>query len=119
MDITLPQDCEFHEDGSFDLPQDHADFIENPDPGYCTHGHDWVAPNPDGSVTLEANENFEVHPEEGYVSMDAGYVNEAFNEYIPEGVEFNGDGTMTAQVPAGTLYDVDANAVTFPEGKFI
>jgi len=115
--VALPQDCEFHQDGSFDLPQDHADFIENPDPGYCSHGPDWVAPNPDGSITLEANENFEVHPEEGYVSMDAEYVNEAFDEYTPEGVEFNADGTMTAQVPAGTLYDVDANAVTFPEGE--
>jgi hypothetical protein len=114
--LDLPQDCEYHDDGSFTIPEHCTDFIENPDPSYCTEGPDWINSNPDGSITFEANDNFECHPEEGYIQMDTTYLNEGFADYTPEGVEFHEDGTMTAEVPEGTLYDADAGSLTFPEG---
>lgn len=115
--VDLPQDCEFHDDGSFTIPEGHCDFIENPDPAYCTQGPDWVAPNPDGSVTLQSCEYFEAYPEDGQIQMNSEYLNEGFEDYKPDNITFNDDGTMTAQVPQGTLYDAQSNALTFPEGQ--
>lgn len=117
LTVDLPQDCEFHDDGSFTIPEGHCDFIQDPDPAYCTQGPDWVEPNPDGSVSLVANEHFESFPEDGQIQMNADYINDGFEDYKPDGVTFNDDGTMTAQVPQGTLYDAEANALTFPQGE--
>lgn len=115
--VDLPSDCQFHEDGSFVIPEGSVDFIENPNPAYCTEGPDWVQANPDGSMTLESNENFTSVPQEGYIEIDNQYINNGFEDYTPEGVEFHQDGTMSAQVPDGTLYDGDSNALTFPIGE--
>lgn len=115
--IDLPQDCEFHDDGSFHISPDSADFIQNPDPAYATSGPDWVESNPDGSVTLSASEHFEVHSGEGHIEMNTDYINEGFQDYIPEGMEFHPDGTMSMDVPDGTLYDAEMNSLTFQPGQ--
>lgn len=117
LTVDLPEGTEFHDDGGFTIAEGNVDFLENPDPSYSTEGPDWISGNPDGSVTFESNENFSVDTEAGEISMSSEYVNEAFEDYTPENVEFNEDGTMTASLPEGTTYDADANALTFTEGE--
>ena len=117
MIIDLPHDCEFHDDGTFTITEGSMDFIENPDPAYVNSGPDWVAPNPDGSVSLTSTEHYEANADEGNIQMNTEYINEGFDHYIPEGIEFNPDGTMDVKVPEGTSFDSDANALTFPAGE--
>jgi hypothetical protein len=115
--VNLPEDTQYNDDGSFVIAEGSADFIENPDPSYVAEGPEWVEANPDGSVTLQAGEFYEAHPDDGQISMQAEYINEGFNDYTPDDVQFNSDGTMDAQVPEGTLYDATSNSLTFPEGS--
>lgn len=113
----LPQDCEFHEDGSFTIPEYQADFLENPDPSYMLNGPEFIDSNPDGSFTVENFENIEVNPEAGTIQMETEFFNESFENQIPEEVSFNSDGTMDLKAPEGSLYDAEANSLTFPEGE--
>ena len=65
---------------------------------------DWVTPNPDGSVSLTSTEHYEANADEGNIQMNTEYINEGFDHYIPEGIEFNPDGTMDV-IPEGTSFD--------------
>lgn len=42
---------------------------------------------------------------------------ENFENYIPEDVTFNADGSATVGVPQGTLYDANAGTLTLPSGE--
>lgn len=116
MHINLPDDCEFHEDGSFTLPEESTDFMENPDPGYVANGPDWIEANPDGSVTVEKVDEIKIDPENGTMQMNTDYMAEQFDQQIPDEVHFNPDGTMDVQVPEGTNFNPDTGNLTFPEG---
>jgi len=115
--VQLPQDLDYGDDGSFSLEAHQADFLENPCPDYCSGGPDFVDVNADGSVTIESYNGIEVYPEDGHITMDTEFVHEHFDNYIPDEISFNGDGTMNMQMPEGTQFNADANSLTFPEGQ--
>lgn len=116
FNIQLPEGTEFHDDGSFSLAAHNADFMENPAPAY-SYDNDFVNCNPDGSVSVQFNEGMQVNATEGTITMNTNYMMEHFDHQIPEGVHFNGDGTMNISVPTGTQYAPDANSLTFPAGS--
>ncbi len=115
--VDLPQDTQFHDDGSFTVPEYQADFLENPAPEYVTEGPDFVNVNPDGSVAIVPQEGLEFNAEAGQMEMNSEFVNEHFEEYIPDDITLHEDGTITAQVPAGTAFDAASNSLTFPAGE--
>lgn len=116
LEVNLPQDTEFHDDGSFTLSESSADFLENPDPGYVAEGPEWTQVQPDGSVYVENFDSINVDAEAGNMSMETEYFNEQFDNHIPDDVTFNADGTMDIGLPEGTTYDADANALNFQAG---
>jgi hypothetical protein len=117
MHVHMPSDVEYHNDGTFTIPEHSADFLENPEPDYVMHGPDWVNETPSGSVMIEAPEGMELNPTEGTANFDSEFAHEHFDNYIPEGVEFHGDGTMSVMAPEGTNFDPESNTLTFPEGE--
>ncbi len=59
----------------------------------------------------------EMNPDTGEMKMEVEYMNEQFDEYIPDEVHFNPDGTMDVKMPEGTSYDAEAHQIKFPEGS--
>lgn len=115
--VDLPSDCEYNDDGSFTIPEHSADFLENPEPGYVADGPDWCGGNPDGSVTVQPPEEFKVDPEANTMSCGTEHINEEFEDYKPEDVTFNADGTMDVGLPDGTVFNAETGALTFPAGE--
>jgi flagellar basal body rod protein FlgF len=119
VNVDLPHDTHFYDDGSFQVPEDSADFCDHPHPEYVEQGPDWVNDNPDGSVTVEAPEGITVDTEAGTLTMDAETaMQELGGDLIPEEITINADGTANIQLPEGTSFDADANALTFAPGEF-
>jgi hypothetical protein len=86
--------------------------ISEPPPEYVSD-LDWAEYNEDGSVTCETPEG--CHVEDGIATFSCDSLDENLN--IPEEFTINPDGSMDVQVPEGTLYDAELNALTFPEGE--
>ncbi len=114
--VDLPADCEFHDNGSFTVPEHSADFIAHPMPPYIAEGPDWVSPNPDGSVTLEAPRDVHVSPENGTMNFSCDACNDHFKDYMPEDFRLNADGSAQIGVPEGSTFDAANNTLSFPPG---
>ena len=59
MNIHLPDETHHFEDGSFMVPEDYTDFVDDPAPSYAINGPDFVSENPDGSMVFEMNGEME------------------------------------------------------------
>ncbi|MBI2522391.1 MAG: hypothetical protein HYV97_18365 [Bdellovibrio sp.] len=114
--MSLPPDTEWHSDNSFTVPEDCNDFIENPAPDYMQGASDMFQGNPDGSYSFTPAPGATLDPTEGVCQCQTEYLHEHFDNYIPEDVHFNGDGTMNVDVPTA-VYSPDANSLTFPAGE--
>ncbi len=119
VEVNLPDDTQYNDDGSFTVTESSADFLEEPPPEYVTQGPDWVDSNPDGSFTAEPPPEVNINPDENLATMPADFVNEQFDEYMPEDFTLNADGSSTTVLPEGTEYLEGANALIFPEAKCI
>ena len=120
VNVALPPETIYHGDNAFTIPEGQVDFINNPGPDYAYYGPDFVTADTSGiHMTMPdvAPEHMEVHPDQGHVSMSTEFATEHFDHMIPEGVEFHPDGSMTTEVPEGTMYDVDSNSLTFAPGQ--
>ncbi|MEK6706357.1 MAG: hypothetical protein AABZ06_11265, partial [Bdellovibrionota bacterium] len=113
----LPPTTEYHADGSFTVPEAQADFLTDPVPDYVAEGPEFVAPNPDGSVTWSPSPDVQVNPTEGTISMSVDSVQEYFKCEVPDEVTFNNDGTMSIEVPTGVAYDAASATLTMPVGE--
>lgn len=116
VEVALPSNTQYHEDGSFTIPASQADFITNPEPTYVADGPDWVSLEGNGSVTMAPPPGIEVNADAGTMSMSTSAVSEHFENEIPQDVTLNSDGTMDMSVPQGTTFDAAANSLTFPAG---
>ncbi len=116
--IELPEATQFHDGGSFAIPAEHTNFIENPAPEYVTHGPDWInTPAPGGAVSFEPPPYVHVDPAAGVATMPIENMQADFGNHIPDGMTFHADGTMDVQPPAGTVYNAEANTLTLPAGS--
>ncbi|MBF0298199.1 MAG: hypothetical protein HQK51_05740 [Oligoflexia bacterium] len=115
--ITLPEDTTFNPDGSFNLTSGSADFLHDSPPAYVMNGPDWVNTNPDGSVTFEKTDGWQVNPDQGQMTMNYDYMAQNFQNYIPPEIHFTPEGTMSVDIPQGTTYNAEAGIVTFPVGE--
>lgn len=116
IEVSLPNNCEYNANGSFTIPESSADFIQEPAPEYLAQAPEFVTPNPDGSYTFEPTQGLTVQADEGICQLNPEFVQEHFENSIPEDVSFNPDGTMNVQVPEGTLFDANAGTLNFPVG---
>ena len=90
VQIDMPHDCHFFEDGSVHIPADSCDFVESPYPEYIDHGPDWVSDNPDGSVTVQPPEGVTVNAKRVIWAASADLVMQEFGgDLIPENIEIN------------------------------
>ncbi|MBF0363142.1 MAG: hypothetical protein HQK49_19125 [Oligoflexia bacterium] len=112
--IDLPPTTQYFPNGDFTIPADSANFIDNPPPPYVMNGPDWISPNPDGSMTFEKQDGWQVNPDQGQMTMNYDYMNQNFENYIKPDVHFNPDGTMNVDVPASAVYNAEANTLTLP-----
>jgi hypothetical protein len=114
----LPEDTHYFEDGSFNVPEGSADFIDQPLPEYIDQGPDWVNDNPDGSVTVQAPEGAVIDAAGGSITFDYDLAQAEFQgDLIPEDFDLHADGTADIGLPEGTQYDAETNSMTFPEGE--
>jgi hypothetical protein len=116
LNVTLPDSVEYHQDGSFTIPDYSSDFIDNSAPDYVMEGPEWVSMNPDGSVLVQAYDGVQVDPQSGTMSMSVDTCQDQFKDHIPDDVQMNSDGTMDVQLPQGSAYNADAGTLTFPAG---
>lgn len=126
MHVGLPPGCEFHPDGSFDVPAEHADFVEMPPPGYIMQGPEWTQMNPDGSVSFQPPTDVQVHlnpgpdgpyGQYGSMSMPVDVCHENFEHQMPDDMRLNTDGTMDIKVPDNTQFDANNRVLTLPPGE--
>ncbi|MBF0315020.1 MAG: hypothetical protein HQK52_16475 [Oligoflexia bacterium] len=117
MKVDLPQDVQYFNNGSFTIPEYQNDFIENPAQGYVVNGPAWVSEGAMGEVHATAPEGVQVDPQNYNMSMNYEQMHTHFDNYIPEDMHFNPDGTANLELPANTTYNASANAITLPAGE--
>ena len=112
--VTMPPTVDYQPDGSMIIPPESADFLQSPDPAYMTGAPEWVAANPDGSITFTPPATFTVDPEAGTMTASFEQYEQNFQAQIPDDLVVHPDGSMEAPVPAGSVYDSASNTLTIP-----
>ncbi|HLD99482.1 MAG TPA: hypothetical protein VJB59_04445 [Bdellovibrionota bacterium] len=115
--VDLPTDTQYFGNAGITISPESADFLNNPDPDYATHGPDWIEPNSDGSVTVVPPADAQVDVEAATLTLPVATVMEEFVEVIPEGVTLNTDGSISVPVPPETVYNAQEQTLTFAPGE--
>jgi len=112
LSVELPPGTDFDSQSQFTIPAEQTDFLTYANPDYV-HDASFAEPQFDGSYQITPPIGAEVVDGQIYFSADMV----AEHLPVPEGVELHADGTMDVQVPEGTVYSAETNALTFPVGS--
>lgn len=114
VQVDLPPQTQYFDNGGFTVPPAYADFMDNPPPAYVYNGPEWVNMTPDGAVHFTPPPEIHMDPNQGTMTMPYGAAMDHFENHVPENMHLNPDGTMNITVPNYVTYDAASGVLTFP-----
>jgi hypothetical protein len=114
LQVDLPPQTQYFENGAFSVSPAYVDFIDNPAPPYVYDGPEWVNMSSDGAVHFQPPTEFQIDPQAGTVTLPMEAMDVHFENHTPDDMQFNPDGTVNITMPSYVSYDAASGVVTIP-----